>query len=128
MPRRAFDDDSFLYNEILAQHTSVAIAGDKAAEEFHRALANRDVIGQAKGIITGIAMYNLHTLGSDVYLRFLVETGYAPAEVSESSSASGLPTRSTTPSWLGRASSNPVGGGAPPPPSSPMASSCVLLI
>jgi hypothetical protein len=29
----------------------VAIAGDKAAEEFHRALANRDVIGQAKGII-----------------------------------------------------------------------------
>jgi ParB family chromosome partitioning protein len=26
-------------------------------------------------------MYNSHTLGSDVYLRFLVETGYAPAEV-----------------------------------------------
>jgi hypothetical protein len=51
MPRRAFDDDSFLYSEILAQHTSVAIAGDKAVEEFHRALANRDVIGQAKGII-----------------------------------------------------------------------------
>jgi AmiR/NasT family two-component response regulator len=51
MPRRAFDDDSFLYSEILAQHTSVAIAGDNAAEEFHRALANRDVIGQAKGII-----------------------------------------------------------------------------
>jgi hypothetical protein len=22
MPRRAFDDDSFLYSEILAQHTS----------------------------------------------------------------------------------------------------------
>jgi hypothetical protein len=46
-----FDDDSFLYGEILAQHASVALAGDKAGEQLHRALASRDLIGQAKGVI-----------------------------------------------------------------------------
>jgi GAF domain-containing protein len=46
-----FDEDSFLYGEILAQHASVALAGSQASEQFDRALASRDVIGQAKGII-----------------------------------------------------------------------------
>ena len=41
----------------------------------------KDAWRSAKSGITGSAMYNSHTLGSDVYLRFLVETGYAPAEV-----------------------------------------------
>lgn len=47
----AFDEDSFLSGEILAQHASVALAGSQASEQFDRALASRDVIGQAKGII-----------------------------------------------------------------------------
>lgn len=46
-----FDDDSFLYGEILAQHASVALAGSQASDQFDRALASRDIIGQAKGII-----------------------------------------------------------------------------
>jgi ParB family transcriptional regulator, chromosome partitioning protein len=41
----------------------------------------KDAWRSAKSGITGSAMYNAHTLGSDVYLRFLVETGYAPTEV-----------------------------------------------
>jgi hypothetical protein len=43
--------DSLLYGEILAQHASVAMAGSQAADQFKRALASRDIIGQAKGVI-----------------------------------------------------------------------------
>ena len=46
-----FDDESLLYGEILAQHASVAMAGSRSAEQMHRAIASRDLIGQAKGII-----------------------------------------------------------------------------
>lgn len=46
-----FDDESLLYGEVLAQHASVAMADSNAAETFDRALASRDIIGQAKGII-----------------------------------------------------------------------------
>ena len=46
-----FDDDSFLYGEILAQHAAVAMAGSQATEQMHRAIASRDLTGQAKGII-----------------------------------------------------------------------------
>jgi ParB family chromosome partitioning protein len=45
------------------------------------ARCTKDAWRSAKSGITGSAMHNAHTLGSDVYLRFLVETGYAPAEV-----------------------------------------------
>ena len=45
------------------------------------ARCTKDAWRSAKSGITGSAMYNSETLGSDVYLRFLVETGYAPAEV-----------------------------------------------
>ncbi|MEH3140812.1 MAG: GAF and ANTAR domain-containing protein [Mycobacterium kyogaense] len=46
-----FDDDAVLHGEILAQHAAVALAGAHAQEQLHRAIASRDVIGQAKGII-----------------------------------------------------------------------------
>jgi ANTAR domain len=46
-----FDEDSSLYGEILAQHAAVAMAGSQAAEQMQRAIASRDTIGQAKGII-----------------------------------------------------------------------------
>jgi ANTAR domain len=47
----AFNDESFLYGGILAQHASVAMAGSQAADQFGRALHSRDLIGQAKGIL-----------------------------------------------------------------------------
>jgi GAF domain-containing protein len=46
-----FDDESIMYGEILAQHAAVALAGSQAAEQFEQALASRDMIGQAKGIL-----------------------------------------------------------------------------
>jgi putative methionine-R-sulfoxide reductase with GAF domain len=47
----AFDDDSFFDGEILAQHSSVAISGSQVVEQMNRAIASRDLIGQAKGIL-----------------------------------------------------------------------------
>lgn len=47
----AFTDDSVAIGEILAQHATVAVAGSTATEQLHLAVASRDVIGQAKGIL-----------------------------------------------------------------------------
>lgn len=46
-----FSDEYITTGEILAQHAAVAIAGVTAEEQFHSALASRDVIGQAKGLL-----------------------------------------------------------------------------
>lgn len=46
-----FSDDSIFVGEVLAQHASVAIAGAAAESHFQAALASRDTIGQAKGIL-----------------------------------------------------------------------------
>ena len=47
----AFTDESITTGEILAQHAAVAFAGATAEQHFAAALASRDVIGQAKGIL-----------------------------------------------------------------------------
>lgn len=47
----AFSEDSVSTGEILAQHAAVGLAGAAAAEQFQAALASRDLIGQAKGIL-----------------------------------------------------------------------------
>ncbi|MGW0163501.1 GAF and ANTAR domain-containing protein [Mycobacterium sp. NPDC003323] len=46
-----FADDSVYIGAIVAQHASVALFGAEAEHQFTHALASRDVIGQAKGII-----------------------------------------------------------------------------
>jgi GAF domain-containing protein len=46
-----FSDEYITTGEILAQHAAVAIAGAKAEEQFQSALASRDIIGQAKGLL-----------------------------------------------------------------------------
>jgi GAF domain-containing protein len=46
-----FDDEAILVGEVLAQHASVAMAGSAAEAQFDKALASRDAIGQAKGIL-----------------------------------------------------------------------------
>ncbi|OPX08350.1 ParB N-terminal domain-containing protein [Mycobacterium sp. AT1] len=45
------------------------------------ARCTKDAWRSATAGVTGSAMYNPHTLGSDVYLRYLVANGYTPAEV-----------------------------------------------
>jgi GAF domain-containing protein len=66
----AFSEDSFLIGEILAQHAAVAMIGAAAEKQFENALATRDVIGQAKGMLmqrdnlTGLHAFSLLTRAS----------------------------------------------------------------
>ena len=66
----AFSEDSFLVGEILAQHAGVAMIGSAAETQFENALATRDVIGQAKGMLmqrdnlTGLQAFSLLTRAS----------------------------------------------------------------
>jgi len=46
-----FSDESVVVGEIFAQHAAVALAGAAAQEQMQAAIASRDVIGQAKGIL-----------------------------------------------------------------------------
>ena len=49
--RAAFDEESLLVGGVLAQHASIAIIGAEAEAQFDTALASRDIIGQAKGLL-----------------------------------------------------------------------------
>lgn len=66
----AFSEDSFLIGEILAQHAAVAMIGAAAETQFENALATRDLIGQAKGMLmqrdnlTGLQAFSLLTRAS----------------------------------------------------------------
>ena len=61
----AFSEESLAIGGILAQHAAVAIIGAAAEMQFHKALASRDMIGQAKGIVmqrdrlNGLQAFNL---------------------------------------------------------------------
>jgi GAF domain-containing protein len=46
-----FSEDSIEVGTIVAQHAAVAMIGATDENHFHAALASRDVIGQAKGIL-----------------------------------------------------------------------------
>lgn len=46
-----FTAESVMTGEILAQHAAVALAGATAQDQLQRAVASRDLIGQAKGIM-----------------------------------------------------------------------------
>jgi GAF domain-containing protein len=65
-----FTDESELIGGVLAQHAAVAMVGAQETKQFESALASRDVIGQAKGILmcrenlTGFAAFNLLTRAS----------------------------------------------------------------
>jgi GAF domain-containing protein len=65
-----FSEDSFLFGGILAQHAAVAMIGAAHQTQFDDALATRDVIGQAKGMLmhrdnlTGLQAFSLLTRAS----------------------------------------------------------------
>jgi hypothetical protein len=65
-----FTDESELIGGVLAQHAAVAMVGAQETRQFDSALASRDVIGQAKGLLmcrenlTGFAAFDLLTRAS----------------------------------------------------------------
>jgi hypothetical protein len=48
---QTFDEESQLVGGVLAQHASIAMIGAAAEAQFDAALASRDIIGQAKGLL-----------------------------------------------------------------------------
>lgn len=60
-----FSEESFVIGEVLAQHAAVAMIGVANEAQFEKAVATRDVIGQAKGMLmqrdnlTGLQAFNL---------------------------------------------------------------------
>ena len=60
-----FSEDSLLIGGVLAQHAAVALIGSSAEQHFEAALASRDIIGQAKGMLmlrenlTALKAFNL---------------------------------------------------------------------
>ena len=47
----AFEDESESLARVFAAHTAIALAGAKRQQDMNAALSNRDLIGQAKGIL-----------------------------------------------------------------------------
>jgi GAF domain-containing protein len=60
-----FNEESLDVGDVLAQHASIAIAAARAEVNFDAAVASRDIIGQAKGIVmqrenlTGLQAFQL---------------------------------------------------------------------
>lgn len=75
----AFSEESTLVGGILAQHAAVAMVGAANETQFQDALATRDIIGQAKGIlmqrqkVTGIRAFSTLTSASQETNMKLVE-------------------------------------------------------
>ncbi len=67
-----FDSDAEEMGFVLAHHAAVAIAGAREEEGLLQALDNRDLIGQAKGILM-----ERHKLTADQAFRLLVRTSQA---------------------------------------------------
>ena len=90
-----FTEESVLVGSVLAQHAAVAMAGSAAERQFDAAIASRDVIGQAKGMlmvrnnVTGLAAFDMLVQASQQVNMKLVDVarwlvseheGQAPAE------------------------------------------------
>lgn len=93
----AFSDESIFVGEILAQHAAIAMVGSTVETQFKDALATRDIIGQAKGILmhsmdlTGLQAFSLLTRLSQDSNRKLVEIARLVVEQHETQVAPAKP-------------------------------------
>jgi hypothetical protein len=81
-PARAFDEESIELGMVFAAHTTVAWNTMRRQEQFRNALASRDVIGQAKGIL--MERFDINAVAAFELLRKLSqESNVKLAEVAE---------------------------------------------
>lgn len=79
---RAFDDDSLRAGLAVAAHAAVAWDILQRAKQFRDALASRDVIGQAKGIL--MERFEIDSVGAfDLLKRLSQESNTPVAELAE---------------------------------------------
>ena len=71
-----WDDEAITIGTVLAAHAVAAIAATRESEQLHSALATRDVIGQAKGII--MERFNLDDIAAFQMLRRLSQDSNTP--------------------------------------------------
>lgn len=83
----AFSEESEIIGGIIAQHAAVAMIGSAAETQFQVALAGRDVIGQAKGILmhrdnlTGLQAFALLTrVSQETNIKLLAVAQWLVAE------------------------------------------------
>jgi len=87
----AFTEESINVGEVLAQHAAVALMGAAAETQFKTALATRDIIGQAKGIlmhwmgVTNLEAFSLLTRLSQDSNKKLADVARILVEQHESS-------------------------------------------
>jgi GAF domain-containing protein len=74
--RHAFDHSSRAIGLVFAAHSSVAWNAARRDEQFHRALASRDTIGQAKGMI--MERYRVNAVQAFEVLRKLSQDSNVP--------------------------------------------------
>lgn len=70
--RDAFTDDSLEVGRLLATHAAVALAAARKIDQLEHAVASRDMIGQAKGILM-----ERHNLDADGAFQVLVRASQA---------------------------------------------------
>jgi transcriptional regulator with GAF, ATPase, and Fis domain len=73
---RAFDEDATETGYILASHTAVAWSMVRRDEQFRSALASRDIIGQAKGMI--MERFKIDALQAFELLKRLSQSSNTP--------------------------------------------------
>ncbi len=72
----AFTDESRIIGQVFAAHSSVAWNAARRDEQFKRALASRDIIGQAKGMI--MERYGVDAVQAFDLLRKLSQDSNVP--------------------------------------------------
>lgn len=75
----AFTDDAEIVGELFAQHAAVAMAGASEHAQLNTALVNRDIIGQAKGIL----IQREHITGQQAFDLLVQASQQANIKVSE---------------------------------------------
>lgn len=93
----ASDDESEHIGLLFAAHAAIALAGSQAVTSLHQAVASRDLIGQAKGILM-----ERHQLTADQAFRVLTrvsqhENRKLREELTTTGAAAGLPDRTSPP-------------------------------
>ncbi|GAC68590.1 GAF and ANTAR domain-containing protein [Gordonia soli] len=78
----SFDADLEDIATVLAAHAAIAFSAARRGQQFHSALATRDIIGQAKGML--MERYDISAFGAfDMLRRLSQETNTPVVEVAE---------------------------------------------